>query len=110
VSSQKQGIERRNVQTELRRSLVLLIIVLPFCEREQGEDACDRTPLGNTQSGLGETCHTYDESTGSCCASDCQCAPPFGEKKHGGRGWLSTDLPVGGTVGPVEELVKSLEK
>ena len=54
------------------------------------------------------------ESTGrGCRASDCQCAPPFDpfdEKKRGGSGCLSTDLPVGGTVGPVGELEKSLEK
>lgn len=49
------------------------------------------------------------ESTGSC-ASDCQCAPPFEEKKRGGSGCLRTDLPAGGTVGPVGEPEKSLEK
>ena len=50
------------------------------------------------------------ESTGRSCASGCQCAPPFDEKKRGGSGCLSIDLPVGGTVGPVGELEKSLER
>jgi hypothetical protein len=50
------------------------------------------------------------ESTGRCCAPGCQCAPPFDEKKRGGSGCLSTDLPVGRTVGPVGELEKNLEK
>lgn len=49
------------------------------------------------------------ESTGSC-ASGCQCAPPFDEKKRGGSGCVGTDLPMGGIVGPVGELEKSLVK
>lgn len=48
------------------------------------------------------------ESTGSC-ASGCQCAPPFDEKKRGGSGCLRIDLPAGGTAGPVGEPEKSLE-
>lgn len=46
------------------------------------------------------------ESTGRSCASGCQCAPPFDEKKRDGSDCLSTDE----TVGPVGEPEKSLEK
>ena len=49
------------------------------------------------------------ESTGSC-ASGCQCASLFDEKKRGGSGCLSTDLPAGEMVGPVGEWEKPLEK
>ena len=63
--SEREGIvvKRRseNAQTELRRSLVLFKLVLPFCERERGEYARDRTPLGDAQSGLGETRDASDE-------------------------------------------------
>ena len=96
MSSQKRGVERdgrNNAQTELRRSLVLLKLVLPFCERERREDARDRTPLGNAQSGLGQTRDaSYDDDRENESGGKEEPVRDCGRGKHGKR--LCVRLPV----------------
>lgn len=53
--------QRRYAQTELRRGLVFLKLVLPFRAREGREDARDGPPFGDAQPGLGESRDASDD-------------------------------------------------
>ena len=83
-------VNATNAQTELRCSLVFLKLVLPFCEREWREDARDRTPLGNAQSGLGETRDTsYEDDRENESGGKKEPVRHCGGGKHGQlRVWL----------------------
>ena len=88
----RRSTTQRNAQTELGCSLVLLKLDLPFCERERREDARDGTPLGDAQSGLGETRDApYDDDRENESGGKEEPVRHCGRGKHGK---LCVRLPV----------------